>query len=155
MAEDFNALKTALETDARYDAAVVSGSNSETQALLNEIDDLAAFVFDDVPVEDVQEAAGQAKMAALTSDQRGRLQGIRQRGQTGKDFVATSKDATRAELLDIFGISEAQLIVGVPAVQHRPTHGEAFGFVGVSLGTVRKAMRQIDKSYIVTTGQAT
>ncbi len=153
MAEDFAALTNALATDARYNAAVVSGSNSTAQALLNAIDGTAAFVFDDVPVEDVQEAAGQTRMAALTSDQRGRLQAIRQRGQTGKDFVATSKDAARAELLDIFEITEAQLIAGVPAVQHRPTFGEAFGFKRVGLDTVRQAVRLIAKSFIVSTGQ--
>ena len=38
MAEDLNALKTALETDLRYDAAVVSGNNSETTRLLNELE---------------------------------------------------------------------------------------------------------------------
>ena len=153
MAEDFDALVADLTTNPRYDAEVVSGDNGAVQALLHEIDDAAAFVFDDVLVEEVQEAAGQPKMASLTSDQRGRLQAIKQSGQSGRDFVATSLKAIRDELIDVFGISEAQLIAGVPSVQHRPTYGEVFGYKKVGLDTVRQAVRQIDKSFIVTTGQ--
>ncbi len=148
MAEDFAALTTALATDARYDAAVVLGSNSTAQALLNVTDGTAAFVFDDVLVSDVLEAAGQVKLKALVPADRARLQ-ILVRG----DLLATSKDAVREELLDIFGITEAQLVAGVPAVRRRPTFGEAFGYRSVGINTVRDVVRLIAKSFIVSTGQ--
>lgn len=149
MAEDFDALKTALENDARYDAAVTSGSNGVLVDLLNAVDSSAAFVFDDVPVDDVQEVAGQARLELLTPDERGRLRILRR----SNDTVATSKPAIRAELLDVCAITEAQLVAGVPAVRRRPTFGEAFGYKKVSLDVARKAVRLIAKSFIVSTGQ--
>ena len=148
MTEDFDALKTALEIDSRYHAAVVSGGNSTVQALVNAVDGTAAFVFDDVPVSDVLEAAGQVRLKALVPVDRSRLQ-ILVRG----DSLAMSKDAVRAEFLDVFGITEAQLAAAIPAVRRRPTFGEAFGYKNVSLDTVRQAVRQIAKSFIVSTGQ--
>ena len=149
MPEDFDALVIELANDARYDADVVSGNNGAVTALLGAVDNSAAFVFDDVPVDDVQEAAGQARMAALTDNERGRLGTLRR----SDDLVSTSKPGIRAELLDVFQISEAQLVSGVPAVRRRPTYGEAFGYRNASLGIVRLAVRQIAKSFIVTSGQ--
>ena len=149
MAEDFVALTNALETDARYDTAVVSGSNSTAQTLLNATDGTAAFVFDDVPVADVLEAAGQVQLQGLVPADRARLQILTQ----GGGQMAMSKNAIRAELLDIFGITEAQLAAGIPAVRRRPSFGEAFGYKNVSLNTVRQAVRLIAKSFIVSTGQ--
>ena len=148
MAEDVAALTTALETGARYNASVVSGNNGATHALVNATDGNAAFVFEDVPVADVLEAAGQARLKALVPADRARLQ-ILVRG----DSVATSKDAIREELLDIFGITEDQLAAAIPAVRRRPTFGEAFGYRNVSLDTVRQVVRLIAKSFIVSTGQ--
>ena len=154
MAENFAALTAALETDSRYNAAVVSGGNSMAQALLNATDGTAAFVFDNVPVADVLEAAGQVKLKALVPADRARLQIlVRAGGSLGSQNMATSKDAVRGELLDIFQITEAQLAAGVPAVRRRPTFGEAFGYKNVSLDTVRQAVRLIAKSFIVSSGQ--
>ncbi len=148
MAENFAALTTALKTVPRYNAAVVSGDNGTTQALVNATDVDADFVFEDVPVDDVLEAAGQAKLKALVPADRARLQILVQRGT-----LATSKAAVRAEFLDIFGITEDQLAAGIPAVRRRPTFGEAFGYKNVGLDTIRQVVRLVDKSFIVTTGQ--
>ena len=147
MAEDFDALRTALENDSLYDTEVREGANGAIVTLLNEAD--TGFVFEDVPVDDVQEAAGQARLEALSADERGRLRLLRR----SDDTVATSKPAIRAELLDVFAITEAQLIAGVPAVRRTATRGDAFGYKKVSLDVVRKAVRLIDKSFIVTSGQ--
>ena len=154
MVEDFNALKTALENDVRYDVAVREGANGTLVTLLNAEDTAAAFVFDDVPVADVLEAAGQSRLATLIPDDRARLQVLKQSGEFGAATIATSKSAIRAELLDVFGITEAQLVAGVPAVRRRPKFGEAFGYINVSIADVRRAVRLIAKSFIVSTGQA-
>ncbi len=153
MAEDFDALVADLTTNSRYDPTMVSGNNGATQTLLNETDVLATFVFDDVPVADVLEAAGQVKLKALVPADRARLLILVSGGSPGSQTVATSKDAVREELLDIFGITEVQLAAGVPAVRRRPTFGEAFGYKNVSLDTVRQAVRLIAKSFIVSSGQ--
>lgn len=149
MAEDFDALRTSLGTVARYDVAVRAGANSAVTALLNEEDPLAAWVYEDVLLDDIMEAAGQTRLKALTPDERGRLRILRR----SDDTVATSKPDLRAELLDVFGINEAQFVAAIPAVRRRPTFGEAFGYRNVSLDTVRLAVRQIAKSFIVSTGQ--
>ena len=154
MAEDFVALTNALATDARYDAAVTSGANSAAVALLNAIDTSAAFVFDDAPIAEILEAAGQARLKALLPEARARLQILKQGGALGGEIVATSKSAIRAELLDVFGITEAQLVAGIPAVRRRPIFGEAFGYASVGINTIRKAVRLVAKSFIVSTGQA-
>ncbi len=146
MAEDFDALVADLTNNARYDAAVRSGSNDTVTALLNEADNTAAVVFDDVPIDDIQEAAGQVRLAALTPSQQGRLRTLRR----NDDTVATSKPGLRAELLDVFGITEAVLVAGVPAVRRRLTFGEAFGYRNVSLNTVQEAVLLIAKSSIAT-----
>ena len=145
---DFNALKTALENDARYDTAVVEGANGTVVTLLNEVDNSADFVFHDVPTADVLEAAGAAKLKAIAPEQRARLRIISTNGT-----VALSKPAIRAELLDVFGITENQLATKLPAVRSRPRYGEAFGYASVGLPVVREAVRLIAKSFIVSTGQ--
>ena len=146
--EDFDALKTALENDARYDTSVRAGANGTTVTLLNEVDGSAPFVFHDVPVADVLEAAGSAKLKALATEQRARLRIISTNGT-----VALSKPAIRAELLDVFGITENQLATKIPAVRSRPTFGGAFGYATVGLPVVREAVRLIAKSHIRTTEQ--
>ncbi len=60
----------------------------------------------------------------------------------------------RAELVDIFGGASNPAIVRlIAAAQRDRTYGEAFGYSTVSLDTVRKAVRLIAKSFIVSTGQ--
>ena len=149
MTEDFDALKNALENDTtRYDTAIREGANGTVVTLLNEVDGAAAFVFHDVPTADVLEAAGQAKLKALSADERARLRII-----AGGETLVLSKSAVRAELLDVFGISETQLVTALPAVRSRPQYGEAFGYATVGISVVREAVRLIAKSFIVSTGQ--
>ena len=145
---DFDALKNALENDARYDTSVREGANGTVVTLLNEVDGAAAFVFHDVPTADVLEAAGSAKLKALAPEQRARLRIISTNGT-----VALSKPAIRAELLDVFGITEDQLATKLPAVRSRLRYGEAFGYATVGISVVRDAVRLIAKSHIVSTGQ--
>ena len=152
MAKDFAALETALETDPRYDAAVrhdpilnVGGKSLQPiMALLNEEDPDGDFVYTDVSVADVLDAAPANKLKNLTADQRARLQVLKQ----GGDIVALSRPGIRAELLDVFQITEAQLATGLPVVRRRPRYGEAFGFDRVTKEDLWQVLPQITKSYM-------
>ncbi len=72
MAEDFNALVADLTTNARYDAAVVAGRNSEVESLLNELEP-GETVIQDISREDALVAFGD-EMDLLTDAETGRLQ---------------------------------------------------------------------------------
>ena len=154
MAEDFNALVADLTTNARYDAAVVAGRNSEIESLLNEIEPEIPgpgnkTVIQDVSREEALVAFGD-EMDALTSAQTGRLQLIV--GESGT--VKTSRAEIRARLVNIFGGAGTPPIARITAAATRDaTYGDAFGYPQVGLNTVRKAVRLIAKSFIVTTGQ--
>ncbi|MEE8551488.1 MAG: hypothetical protein V3T08_09585 [Gemmatimonadota bacterium] len=142
MTKDFNGLEVELTSNQRYDAAVQGTSLQPLMALLNEEDPASAFVYFDVPVSDILEAAGQAKMAALTQDERNRLIVLKDEGT-----VAISKPAIRAELLDVFGITESQLVAGIPSVRRRARYGEAFGFALVTKEDLWKVLPNIPKSH--------
>lgn len=135
---DLTVLKTLLETDPRYDAVVVSGNDSECLRLLNEEDPTSAFIYLDIEIATVLEAAGQVKLAALTADQRSRLLVLKNTGDRGNSQIALSRSAIRAELLDVFGITEAQLVAGIPGMRRRGSFAEEAGVGGsVSLNDVR------------------
>ena len=142
-------LKTLLQNDTtRYDAAVRSGNNGVCVVLLNEEDPASAFVFSDVGVPDLLEAAGQVKLAGLTTDQRARLNVLKDQGQ-----IALSKPAIRAEFLNVFDITEDQLALGIPSVRRRSSFAEDAGVGVPNLEDVRAVVRLIAKSFIVSTGQ--
>ena len=148
MAEDFNALVADLTTNARYDAAVVAGRNSEVESLLNELEP-GETVIQDISREDALVAFGD-EMDLLTDAETGRLQLVV--GESGT--VKTSRAEIRARLVNIFGGAGTPPITRITASATRDaTFGEAFGYSRVSLDTVRKAVRLIAKSFIVTTGQ--
>ena len=142
MADDA-ALTTALNTDSRYAAAVPGSSVGPILDLLNERDSAGAFVFHDVPIADVLEAAGQTRMAALTGDERGRLSILRDEG-----FVRLSKPQIRAEFLAVFGITENQLATGVPEARSRPRFCEAFGFEQVTKRDLFRVLRDVPASHL-------
>lgn len=152
MAQDFAALKTALETDARYDAAVRHDPIANTggkslqpiMALLNAEDPSGAYVYEDVLVADVLDAAPANKLKNLTTVDRARLQVLKQ----GGDIVALSRSGIRTELLDVFGVTEDQLATGIPSVRRKPRYGEAFGFKTVTKQDLWKVLPQIAKSYM-------
>ena len=146
---DQAALTVVLTDDTRYDAVVRSGNNSECLRLLNEEDPTPSFVYSDVSVSDVLQAAGQVKLAGLTTDQRARLNVLKDQGQ-----IALSKSAIRAEFLDVFGITEDQLATGIPTVRRRSSFAESAGAGVPNLEDVRAVVRTIAKSFIVSTGQA-
>ena len=147
MAKDFAALQTALNTDARYDTAVRGKSLQPLMALLNAEDTSTVFVYFDTPIADVLEAAGAVKLKGLTPDERGRLGVLKQRTDAG-DVVALSKSGVRAEMLDVFGITETQLAAGIPAVRRKALFAEAFGFERVVKEDLWKVLPNIAKSYM-------
>ena len=153
MAKDFAALQVALDTDPRYDAAVrhdpvlnTGGKSLQPiMALLNEEDSTGSFVYSDIPVADIIDAAPANKIKNLTAIERARLQLLKQGGD--QELVGTSRLGVRTELLDVLGITIAQLATGVPAVRRRPRFGEAFGFDRVRKEDLWKVLPQIAKSY--------
>ena len=147
MAEDFAALKTALETDSRYDAAVVSGNNGEVTRLLNEIEP-AQTVITDVPRRAALKAFKDA-VRTLTQLEMDRLKLVMGESES----IATSDPDIRAEIVDIFGNPSAAVTRLTAAATRDATYGDAFGYPRVSLNTVREAVRLIAKSFIVSSGQ--
>lgn len=148
MAEDFNSLKTALETDLRYDAAVRSGNNGETTRLLNELAVPAQTVITDVPRRAALKAFRDA-VRTLTQLQMDRLKLVMGEGEE----IATSDSDIRAEIVDIFGVGSPAVTRLSAAATRDATYGDAFGYPNVGLNTVREAVRLIAKSFIVSTGQ--
>ena len=140
---DHAALTTALNTDPRYAAAVPGSSTGPIWELLNARDPAGTFTFHDVPIADVLEAAGQARMKALSSDERGRLSVLRDEGS-----VRLSKPQIRAEFLDVLGITEDQLASGVPEVRSRPRFCEAFGFEQVTKQDLFRVLRDVPASHL-------
>jgi hypothetical protein len=149
MAENFNALKVALETDARYDADVRNGHNATLVNLLNTLEPLQT-VITDISRQDAVKAF-RDEIRTLTAQQ---LQRLRLLVDSESSSVRTSDSDVRAELGDIFGGGSNPAIVRLATAATRDaTYGDAFGYSQVSLDTVRKAVRLISKSFIVSTGQ--
>lgn len=114
---DLIALKAALETDARYDAAVRAGKNRDLLSLLDDPEP-GETQFLVVPSGDVLEAIGDGLRAATARELIGLF--------TARDTVDFTKVATRTEVREALQSSpDAQ--TRLDAVMSRPrTYGEAF-----------------------------
>lgn len=143
MVKDYDALTTALTTDPRYAAAVPGSGITPMLALLNARDPVGDFVFHDVPIADVLEAAGQTRMKALTDVERGRLAVLKD-----ESFVRLSRSQIRAEMLDVFGITEDQLASGVPESRTRPRFCESFGFDQVTKQDLFRVLPNVPMSHL-------
>lgn len=139
---DLVALKTALETDVRYDAAVRSGKNSQVLALLND-PELGQTQLLMVPTEDVLEAIGDG-VRGLTVAQRETL-----RLFTAREFVDFRKAAIRTEIREVFAGKAAVLSRLQAVAQRTRTYGEAFtDGEAVSLKDLWAMLKDIPKSYM-------
>lgn len=141
------ALGTLLDTDARYDAAVRAGSNGLLVGLLNEIETGSTKIWDDIPVDDFLDAiAGES----LTVQQEARIQTYTQ----ARSVVPTSRANVRT-WIQAQGLSPATLNALKALAEREQTYSEGAGIArGVSLAHVRRAVRRVAKSFIVSTGQA-
>ena len=140
MATDLAALKTALETDTRYDAAVRSGKNSILLILLKE-EEAGQTVFRAVTSEDVLDAIGDG-VRGLTGVQLEML-----RLYTSREFVDFRKTAIRAELREIFS-GNASALTRLKTVESQVrSYGEGFGGI-VSFRDLWKVLPGISKSYM-------
>lgn len=138
------ALKTLLETDSRYDAAVRSGANALLVELLNAPAG-GATTWSDIAVDDFLAAvAGQT----LTVVQEERIRTYTQ----ARTHVPTSKAAVRT-WIQAQGWSAATLTALRDLAQRQQTFAEVAGIVvdgeRVGLADVREAVVQIAKSAIV------
>lgn len=139
---DLQALKTALETDPRYDVAVRAGKNRDLLNLLNE-PEVEQFQFLIVPTDDVLEAIGDG-VRGLTVEQRETL-----RLFTAREFVDFRKPAIRTEVREVFTGNTAVLNRLRAVAQRTRTYGEAFGGtvtsrdLGIALKGVAKSMTAI------------
>ena len=148
MAENFDGLTTALRTNSRYDASVVSGNNGETTRLLNELAVPSQIVIIDVPRRAALKAFKDA-VRTLTQLQMDRLKLVMGESET----IATSDPDIRAEIVDIFGGGSPAVTRLTAAARRDATYGDAFGYPLVSLDIVRNAVRLISKSFIVSSRQ--
>ena len=138
------ALVALLEDDTRFDVAIRAGNNSELLRLGLETKTGSASVWDDISVVDFVDAYGTAPIPANVE---ARLQLIAGEGGT----VPTSKPGIRAW----FQASVSSTVeTALKALAEREqTWFEDAGAGRVSLNDVREAVRQIAKSFIVSTGQ--
>ena len=140
MAIDYTALQTALETDIRYNSAVVSGKNNDLLNLLND-DETGQTVFQVVTTDDLLDAIGSG-VRTLTSDKLQTLQLY-----IGKDNVDFTKASIRAEINEIFA---GQLTVqsGITTLSSRTrSYGEGFGGT-IELRDLWVVLPNIAKSYM-------
>lgn len=142
---DLAVLKSVLESDPRYDTVVRTGRNSECLQLLNATKTGAAKVWNDIPVEDFLEALGSFVLPAVAET---RLQTI----IASNGEVPTSRAGVRSWLQA--NITDTNIITALRALAEREeTWAEAAGIGQPSLNDVREVVRQIAKSFIVSTGQ--
>ncbi len=137
---DIAALTTALDTEPRYNAAVMGGRNRELLALLN-ADEAGETIFLEVSSEDLLEAIGDG-VRGLSATQLETL-----RLYTSRETVDMRKPALRAELLQMFGGNANARTRISDAVSRTKTYGEAFGGE-VTLGDLWAALRGVTKSYM-------
>jgi len=144
MATDLVALKTALETDMRYDTVVTGGRNRELLVLLA-AEEPGQTVFLSVPSAEVLDAIGDG-VRSLTTEALAVL-----RLYTGGAEVDFRKAAIRAELLQVFA-GQGAVIKRVTAIARRTrTYGEEFNPDGaVSLRDLWAVLKLIPKSYMAT-----
>ena len=147
MPEDFNGLVTDLTTNPRYNTAVVSGNNGEVIRLLHELEP-GEQVIEDISREDALVAFGD-EIDGLTEAKVGRLRLVV--GESGT--VNTSRSEVRDRLVNIFGGGTPPVVRITAAARRDATYGDAFGYPRAGLDTVRRAMRLIGKSFIVSSGQ--
>ncbi len=140
---DLTALVTLLET-SRFDTAIRAGNNSELLRLGDEPKPGSAKVWDDISVVDFVDAFGTAPIPANVE---ARLQLVA--GDGG--VVPTSKPGIRAW----FQVSVPTLVETAlkDLAEREQTWFEDAGAGRVTLNDVREAVRQIAKSFIVSTGQ--
>ena len=140
MSIDLNALKTALETDPRYDAGVRAGRNEELLALLK-VAETGQTVFQSVSRDDVLEAIGDG-VRSLTSAQ---IEALRL--YTSGEQVDFRKPAILTEVREILSANQPVLDRLQAVAQRTRTFGEAFGGE-VTLRDLWAVLKQIPKSYM-------
>lgn len=138
-------LKTLLETDARYDAVVQAGRNSECLALLKATKTGSTKVWNDIPVEDFLDVLGNTP---LSTGAENRLRLIVSTGS----MVPTSKAGVLAWVQGNIN-GPGVLTALANQFERESTWAEDAGVGEPSLNDVREAVRQIAKSFIVSSGQ--
>ncbi len=136
------ALKTDLETNARYDADIRAGNNSKLVELLSE-EEIGQTIFIQATVDQVKGAIGSG-VRSLSAAQ---IQTLRFLVDSGGDVVDFSVRAIREELAQIFSSQPLVTARLTALVSRSRTFGEAFGGK-VSLNDVRAAVKQIAKAHI-------
>ena len=141
---DQAALITLLKT-SRFNTAIRAGRNSELLRLGLETKPGSDKVWDDIPVVDFVDAYGTAPIPANVE---ARLQLIAGEGGT----VPTSKPGIRSWFESSVSATVKTKLQAL--AEREKTWFEDAGAGRVSLNDIRQAVRQIAKSFIVTTGQA-
>ena len=140
MSIDLDALKAALESDARYDRAVRDGKNRELLALLSSPEP-GITVFQSVPKDDALEAVGDG-VRGLTPVQIETL-----RLYTSGEQVNFQKLAIRTEFREIFSGNQPVIDRLVAVAARTRSYGEAFGGE-VTLRDLWAVLPLIPKSYM-------
>lgn len=146
MTIDLAALKTALETDPRYDADVRAGRNRNLVILLDDPEVGKTKVLK-VGGEDVLNAIGEGVRGLIDKDRE------TLRLFTDRIDIDFSKPSIDAEIREIFKTDTDVLARLDTLTKRTQTYGEAFGGT-ISIDDIRLSVRQISKSFIVSTGQA-
>lgn len=121
MTVDLVSLRTALEFDARYDAAVVAGNNRGLLSLFNDDEEAGQTTFLQVDSEDVLDAIGDGVRGLSTA----RIETLRL--FTSRETVDFRKQSIRRELRQIF-TGNPDVLGRLQAVSSRPsTYAERFG----------------------------
>lgn len=148
MAVDIAILATELGSKQRYIAGVTAGRNSSLVVLCNENDTSAPKTWSDIPVDDFLNAiAGES----LTAAQDRRILQY----TDGRQSVPTSKAGIRTYIQGLglsAGVMNALKVLAERSQTFNETMGN--GVKKVSLSDIRKAMRRISTSFIISTGQA-
>lgn len=144
MAKDYAALQTALENDARYDADVVGGSNSNLIALLNEEDPAGGDVWLTVSVKQVREVIASA-IPSLSALEVAQLRILLDDTKNGK--VDGADASVRAALQAVLAGHSTELAALVALARRRATYGQAFGFDKVKNRDLWQVLPLIAKSH--------
>jgi len=143
---DIAALATLIDSDPTLDAAVRAGRNGELVALLN-ADVAGTKRWNDVRVDDFLDAIA---LETLTAAQENRIQTY----TNNRELIPSSKPNVRS-WIQAQGFAPATITALRALAERDPTFveespvGEA-----VTLQDVRKAVRRVAKSHIISTGQA-
>lgn len=149
MGVDIAVLVAELNTNSRYNSTVVGGNNSSLVILCNEKDTIGGpKIWDDIKVDDFLDAiAGEN----LTASQDRRILQYTE----GRSFVPTSKAGIRSYIQGL-GMSAGVINTLKALAERDQTFNETMnnGVETITISDIRKAMRRIPKSFIVSTGQA-